>query len=69
MFIPDLTKRLPQLQEVMPALEHTLRWSGITSRSDGTYGGPASDVQLTALRRLCVDYLSADPASIADTAE
>jgi hypothetical protein len=28
---------------------------------------PYDDVQLTALGRLCVDYLSADPASAADT--
>jgi len=67
-FIDGLTKRLPHLREVMPALELTLRTSGITRRRDG-YGGPFNDVRLTALGRLCVDYLSADPVSTADTAE
>jgi hypothetical protein len=38
-FIAGLTKRLPHLQEVMPALELTLRTSGITRRTEG-YGGP-----------------------------
>jgi hypothetical protein len=67
-FIAGLTKRLPHLQEVMPALELTLRTGGVTQRTEG-YGGPFSDVQLTALGRLCVAYLSADPASAADTAK
>jgi hypothetical protein len=56
------------LREVMPALELTLRTNGVTRRTEG-YGGPYDDVQLTALGRLCVDYLSADPASAADTVE
>jgi hypothetical protein len=67
-FIAGLTKRLPHLQDVMPALELTLRTSGITRRTEG-FGGPYADVQLTALGRLCVDYLSADSASAVDTAE
>jgi hypothetical protein len=61
-FIAGLTKRLPHLQEVMPALELTLRTSGITWRTEG-FGGPLNDVHLMPLGRLCVDYLSADPAS------
>jgi hypothetical protein len=67
-FIAGLTKRLPHLRAVMPALELTLRASGITWRGEG-YGGPFNDVQLTALGQLCVDYLSADPAAAADTVE
>jgi hypothetical protein len=61
-------KRLPHLHEVMPALELTLRTSGITWRTEG-FGGPFNDLQLAALGQLCVDYLSADPASAADPAE
>jgi hypothetical protein len=61
-------KRLPHLQEVMPALAMTLRTSGITRRTEG-FGGPFNDVQLTELGRLCVEYLSADPASATDTVE
>jgi hypothetical protein len=67
-FIAGLTKRLPHLQEVMPAPELTLRTSGITWRTEG-YGGPDNDVRLTAFGQLCVDYLSADPASPGDPAE
>jgi hypothetical protein len=67
-FVAGLTKRLPHLQEVMPVLEQTLRSNGITRRTEG-FGGPFTDVQLTALGRLCVDYLSADPASAAGTVE
>jgi hypothetical protein len=63
-FIAGLTKRLPHLQEVMPALELRLRSSGITWRTEG-FGGPFTDVQLTPLGRLCVHYLSVDPASAA----
>jgi hypothetical protein len=50
------------LREVMPALELTLRSSGITSRIEG-FGGPLSDVQVTTLGRLCIDYLSINPAA------
>jgi hypothetical protein len=67
-FIAGLTKRLPHLQEVMPAPELTLRTSGITWRTEG-YGGPDNDVRLIALGQLCVEYLSADPASPDDPAE
>jgi hypothetical protein len=66
-FIAGLTKRLPHLQEVMPALELTLRTSGITRRTEGLFAD--TDVHLTALGRLCVDYLSADSASTPHTAE
>jgi hypothetical protein len=66
--IAGLTKRLLHLQEVIPALELTLRTSGITRRTEG-FGGPFDDVQLTALGQLCVEYLSADQASAADAAE
>jgi hypothetical protein len=61
-FVADLSKRLPHLREVMKALELTLRSSGITSRNE-SYGGPFSDARLTPLGRLCVDYLSIDPAA------
>jgi len=68
-FIAGLMRRLPHLSDVMQVLELTLRTSGITSRTEGAYGGVISDVQLTPLGRLCVDYLSAAPASTADAAE
>ena len=66
-FIDGLKKRLPHLEAVMPALELTLRTNGITWRTEG-FGGPLTDVQLTALGRLCVDYLSVDPASTVNMA-
>ena len=67
-FIAGLTKQLRHLHEVMPAPELTLRTSGITWRTEG-FGGPFNNAQLTELGQLCVDYLSAGPASAADPAE
>jgi hypothetical protein len=68
-FIAGLAKRLPHLREVMPVLELTLRTSGCTSRTEAAFGGTMTDVLLTTLGGLCVDYLSADRASAEDTPE
>lgn len=63
-FAAGLQKRLPHLATLLLLLETQLRTAGVTRRTEG-FGGPRSDVILTPLGLVCVEYLRTE--DLADT--